>query len=1270
MVVYQVLYGDYSSLEKSTIMARINQETSIYYLDETHRVGSLFESIHRRYSSIDQIPAHMQNAIIAAEDKNFYSHIGVDPVATLGAVVEGIMAGGRFRRGGSSLTQQTVKNIVDDWENSFARKFREMIKALQLERLYDKKQILEFYLNQFHVAGNGNGVGIAARYYFNKDVEDINLVEAAFIAGSVKGPSKYNPFIKNTRKSRERAIQYAFERKNYVLKRMFDEGWISPSEYEEAKLEPVPFNKGEFRTSEVALINLVKKQLRKNEVLDALNLESDKDLNIAGLKVYTTIDREVQNAAQLATRRNLSRLETILSGFAPEPEDKYKLLRRLELNEFYYGKVAAIRGDSPANYEIELSFGLPRGVIRNDSLKRYAKLLDLPVGHKSGYKHHLGKLVKTLKEGDVLFVEVTEYDDQTHSAVLELRKRPEISGGVIAIDKGEVRAVVSGFETLGFNRAIQAKRQPGSVFKTPTFLAALQMGWGLLDPIKNDRHVFSYQGKFYYPRPDHNSPYNSTSMLWTGIQSENIASVYLAANLLKHLSFGQFKQLLEEMNLAPLPSEKPRDYHYRVARKVGVQLNSHGVEKFQLRAAIEDLRTDLIFDGKLDLTNYLESTWWGDGYEDEIQSIYGYEAKAYSRREIRTRLELIRNNIIRHKKLAELLSEDWDKIDRKVKELGAETAFELPELIEAFDRLRVIQKDGKPNLSFHTVFVEELPPEEKTPLVSFDKQITPGRKLNVLDVEAIWGDSGIFGGSSIGISIADVMLDGFLPVSTLTRLEELIQAKVDEIKSSSGKYALRQYFQHHDFRIGLGLEYLASLLKIMGVESRLDPVLSFPLGTNVVTAAEVAKVYQTFLEGKAYAFYKSDVVNQINFIRRIEDRHGKILFEPKIVERQIVSKEDAEQVGEILRKIVTHGTGRRARGELYVDLSEKDQSGKIVKEGPKIRIPAFGKTGTTNEFTTSYFAGFMPYPTEESPELNFGNAYTVATYVGYDQPQRMERGRIKVYGGVGALPLWTDVLKEVITIKDYAKYIDQFDLSLLSKKQWDISRNPDEARQVSVDLPRGTVLSKSRIGRETYATTDLSTTGEEFQNEYAIEKSVKSTVWIPGGERSGYEVVPRNFTPVTDNHIKRLDAGDAAKVFLESEAGDAGPGEGGMRNEIESEQRGNFSPSQADIESDEGPDPTQNYDLDDPPYVESGTTGGTSTSVPKSSLPGSEKAYKEGGVGGDSLSIDPAGKRIKKLRNRAEGSGTDKKASDSAPPTKMPELEVEEPTSEEDDDLW
>ncbi len=464
-----VLFGDDSHLSESTVKARIVEETSIYMNDDQTQIGSFFASGHRRYVPIDEVPAHMINAIIAAEDKNFYNHIGVDPVAIAGAIV-GRLRGGRMR-GASGLTQQTVKNILGDWEFSLRRKFREMIAALQLERIYSKRQILEFYLNQFYVSGNGNGIGIAARYYFNKDVRDLGLVESAFIAGSVKGPSAYDPFIKFTKEKRERAIRRAFVRKNYVLKRMYEQGWITQEEFNESYEKPVKFVRGRFRTTEVALIQLIRNQVKRKEILEELNMESVHQLNQAGLKVFTTIDPDLQERAQLAMRRNLSRLDTILKGFRPERPERFKKLRSLIPNDFYYAKVVSVDG-TKEKPEINVTFGLPNGVIPYESLMRHAKLLDKPYG--KGYKKQLTEMRREIKPGDVLFVEVMEYDVETHQAVVELRKRPRVNGGMIVLDKGEVRAVVSGFDTKGFNRAMSAKRQPGSVFKPLVFFGAMQ----------------------------------------------------------------------------------------------------------------------------------------------------------------------------------------------------------------------------------------------------------------------------------------------------------------------------------------------------------------------------------------------------------------------------------------------------------------------------------------------------------------------------------------------------------------------------------------------------------------------------------------------------------------------------------------------------------------------------------------------------------------------------------------------------------------------------
>lgn len=1100
VVAWEVLYGNHEELQRSTILAKIKEETTLYYLDEKTRIGSIFESMHRKYVPIDDIPAPMINAIVAAEDKNFYEHVGIDPAAIGKAFVEGLMRGGRFRRGGSTITQQTVKNIIDDWEASFSRKFREMIKALQLERIYNKREILEFYLNQFHVAGNGNGVGIAARYYFNKDVRDLTLVESAFIAGSVKGPGKYNPFIKYTKKTRARAKFYANERKNYVLGRMYEQNWISQEEYDDAINSEIPFNKGEFRTAEVALVDLVRTQLKKPEVLEALGLTSPDELNIAGMRVFTTLDSELQNAAQLSMRRNLSRLETILSGFSTEPKNRYKPKRDLKENSFIYGKVEAVEGSNFKDYSIKLSFGMPTGVISNASLTRYAKLLNLAEG--KGYRFYLEKLIKQIKPGDILFVQVTNYDKDQNHAVLELQKRPRISGGMIALDKGEVRAVISGFDTLGYNRAIHAKRQPGSVFKSLVFFAGLQLGWSILDRIDNIRQIFTYQGKFYYPRPDHTSPYKAPSMMWSGIMSENLSSVALGARLLEKLSFEQYKTLMDSMGLLPEPDELPRDYHYRVSREIGVSLDNLGLKKSQLSRAIEELAPDLIFAGQNDILAKLRQMWWGSAYVRESIAVRE-SGKEVPQKEIKIRLALLANNYVRMAALQDQLTIDWQTLQAAVESQGLEQAYSDPQLQEVFERFQVLVGDGmKPELGYNYI----LEKEKDAKLVDNIPLLEPlGRKLLITDVQAIWGHSNYYGlGKAADLSVEDVKIAGFLPNRLLARLRGVVDEKYQTALEPQDSFLLSRYYQHYDFRIGLGLRYLTALAKASGVQSDLEPVLSFPLGTSEVTASEVAKIYQTFVSGKTYRFYKDGPENQINFIRRIEDRFGNVLYEPDIQEFQLVKPEFALQMREILRKAVSHGTGRRARGELYINLNDaKAQRGKKIK---KIRIDAFGKTGTTNRFTTSYFAGFIPRPVEYGAPLDPENNYVISSYVGYDYNRVMKRGRQRIYGGSGALPLWTDFAKQIISLKDYKSMLDPLDLKVLASREWGLKFDRERTNPLMVDLPRGLVIrTGTNKDIESWHATDIASTGEAYQTHqdlFALGSSVKSVVYVPSDPNS------------------------------------------------------------------------------------------------------------------------------------------------------------------------
>ncbi|MBC7660983.1 MAG: transglycosylase domain-containing protein [Chitinophagaceae bacterium] len=1102
IIGYTVYFGDVSELKKSTILARINEETTLYTLDEQHKIGSFFNEEHRSYVTIDQVPEDMIRAMVAAEDKNFFQHYGVDPVAIFQAVSECALKSFRGCRGGSSITQQTVKNVMDHREHSLQRKFIEMVRAFQIERMYSKKQILEFYLNQFHVTANGKGIGIAARYYFNKDVKDLSLIESAFIAGSVKAPNKYNPFVKYNRKDKETAWNEANWRKNYVIRRMFEQGWITEAQFKKAFEERVPFNQGKFGNNEVALVSLIRSQLDKKEILEALGMESINELSHAGLKVFTTIDKNLQDEAQLQMRRNLSRLEMILKDYQPENPSTFHYMRSLIPNQFYYAKVTKIERDKK-NPQIFLDYGLPKGVVNAEALMRTAKILSIPT--YKPYEFHMQDILNKLKVGDVVFTEVTDYNDETHEAVAELKKKPSVNGGLISVDQGEVRAVVSGFDSEGFNRAVFATRQPGSVFKSVVFFGALQMGWTILDKLPNQRQLFTFQGKYYFPRGDHPSPYDDISMIWAGTKSENLATVNLTANLLDKLNYDEFKELMGTLDLLPKEGEAPRDYHFRVAKDTGVQLDNIGIKEAMLSKAVDDLKPDLIFAGRQNLYKDLSQLWWGRGYVSELQHVYRMADDDFTDRERNLRIGLVKKNWERLTVLSNDLKQDWARLTNKVSEGGADAAYSDPGTLGLLGRFRVMNAGGhKPALAY----VKELNGEEfrrgpKDGSVVIDAP--GGRPLNSLDVQAIWGNGGVV--------LNEVNLDGYLPLRYYERLAQNIEENYANVMAQKDQYSTFQYFNHHDFKIILGLRYLTKLARAMGVTSKLEPVLSFGLGTNDVSAAEVSKIYQTFADGKTYRFYKEGPDNQLNFIRRIEDRSGKVLFEPEKKVFQLVDSCYAAQMTEILRKVVTHGTGRALRGELYLDYDQPVPEGSKDKaKNLRIGYPAFGKTGTTNDYTTAYFAGFIPYPVKKDEPLDpMQHQYVIASYVGYDLNKSMRRGGFKIAGAVGALPAWSGLAKALIKQGKFKEFLDPSSPNMVGYQSWP-TVSAACATPLSVDLPAGLVLQGGGEA-ESYEFTNSDKEGETYHDEFARSASVRANVNVATVLSGGARTPRRAFQP-------------------------------------------------------------------------------------------------------------------------------------------------------------
>ena len=250
----------------------------------------------RQLVSIDQVPQNVIHAVLAAEDHRFYEHKGLDPIGILRAIYTDLRHGS-IRQGGSTITQQLVKNYFLSPERSLIRKFKEMFMSITIEMMYNKNEILEIYLNEIYMGQKGpeaiNGIGEAAVFYFGKPVNQLSLAEAATLGGLIKGPNHYSPYINKDR---------CMKRRNVVLKAMYEQGWISDEELNTALALPVKAVGYEsYGKKAPYFMDYLSDQLTA--------LYSSQDLSSLGLSVYTTLDTQVQMAAENALKKGLDALE-------------------------------------------------------------------------------------------------------------------------------------------------------------------------------------------------------------------------------------------------------------------------------------------------------------------------------------------------------------------------------------------------------------------------------------------------------------------------------------------------------------------------------------------------------------------------------------------------------------------------------------------------------------------------------------------------------------------------------------------------------------------------------------------------------------------------------------------------------------------------------------------------------------------------------------------------------------------------------------------------
>lgn len=606
IVVFKILptQDPDNQFNRATILQVLSGETRVYYNDGEELLGAFFDANHRVYVPYGDIPANIVNALIAAEDAGYWTHSGFSIYGFTRAMISNLKSG-HMRQGGSTLTQQAVKNIFGREERSIKEKGKELINALRMEKHFSKEDILEFYLNQFHVSGTGKGVAIAAQYFFNKELKDLTLAECAFIAGSVKGPFNYDPFIQRSAERREKALARGKERLEYVLGRMVEENYISEEEMSEALAKPLEFNHGNFRFSVSTMLERIEEKLDGEFFQKKFEAEGIEDWRKAQLSITTTIDARSQDAAKTALQANISGLQMQLGGFVLPKAQFANRAQTARKGDYLYGTVDSIMVDEQGGLKaLTLSFGQLKGMVSEASVKDFAKKAGGDVNKI---------LAPQLKKGAILLVSIMDDKLVDGFAPCQIETEPVLQGALFAIQNGNVIASQGGFHNTGFDRSFKAVRQLGSSWKPILYALALKYHWNYLDMLENDFNVFQFTNQFYFPRPDHKNKGDVVSIAWSATRSENIASIWLLEHLLDKLSLEEFNDIAAVNDMARHDDEDTKKFFERLRDKYGLILKEDTKREIEFTKARDALAERYRLEGKdakaLDVLNLRYGTF-------------------------------------------------------------------------------------------------------------------------------------------------------------------------------------------------------------------------------------------------------------------------------------------------------------------------------------------------------------------------------------------------------------------------------------------------------------------------------------------------------------------------------------------------------------------------------------------------------------------------------------------------------------------------------------
>jgi len=557
------LYFSHNLPDYSSLKERREGSYSVIYSEDDEVIGK-FLLENRIPVPLERIPKHLIHAFIAAEDSEFFRHGGVDYKGILRAMFKNLISG-RIVQGGSTITQQVAKTFFLTPKKSLMRKLKEVAYAFGLERNLSKEEILSLYLNNVYLGNGAYGVEAAAESYFNKRVEQLNLAEAALIAGLVKAPSRYSP-VNNLRRAKER--------QNYVLTRMVEEGYINESQKEKALKTPlrVQSREGAFFSKAPYFTEFIRQQVEKKYGKEKVYQE--------GLRIYTTLDLSLQRMDQKAVEAGLKELDK-RQGF------------RGPIRTLPSAELSALLKRKPSTTPISSSSEMLEGVVlsRDDSKKAYQIWVEdrkgilpysemtwaLHIKPTSTYKP--GKVKdpsELLKPGDVVSVRFKELPRKEGMPIFTLDQEPLVQGALLCMDPrtGYIKAMVGGrdFSESQFNRVLYSRRQPGSAFKPLIYAAALEKGYTastiLMDsPVEYADH----DGGTYWAPKNYDKTYRGPITFRNALaHSRNVVTV----KILEDIGIGYALKFFKRMGI-----ESP------IERNLSVALGSSGVSMLELTSA-------------------------------------------------------------------------------------------------------------------------------------------------------------------------------------------------------------------------------------------------------------------------------------------------------------------------------------------------------------------------------------------------------------------------------------------------------------------------------------------------------------------------------------------------------------------------------------------------------------------------------------------------------------------------------------------------------------